>query len=265
MHWISQKTKMALKLALIPMALSAQPASASEAKMVHSEKPGIVLVHGAFADGSGWESVISILQKAGYSAIAVQEPLTSFADDVAAARRVINAQSGNVVAVGHSYGGAVISAAAIGNPHVKSLVFIAAFAPEQGEKIGELYDKFGKAPAVGALMPDSAGFLYIDAKKYRDVFAGDVPEARAKVMAVTQKPIAQTAFDGSIDQAPAWKTIPSWYFLTLEDRALLPELQRFMAKRMGATTVESKTSHVPYVSKPQEVAKLIMDAAKAVQ
>lgn len=253
-------------MAMLSIASSiAQPVLASKAMSVDAGTPTIVLVHGAFADGSAWESVIPILQKAGYKAIAVQEPLTSFADDVAATKRVIDAQDGNVVAVGHSYGGAVISAAAAGNPHVKALVYVTAFAPEQGEKIGVLYEKFGKAPLLGALRPDSAGFLYIDAKEYRNVFAADVPELKTNVMAVTQKPIAKTAFEGSIEHAPAWKSIPSWFFVANQDRALLPELQRFMAKRMGAKTSEFKTSHVPFVSKPQEVAKFIMDAAKAAQ
>jgi len=226
------------------------------------DKPAIVLVHGAFADGSGWRHVIPLLEQAGYVVIAVQNLLTSFGDDVATTKRVIDAQKGSVVAVGHSYGGAVITGAAAGNPHVKALVYVAAFGPESGETIKELLNKYGPTPLDAALAPDAAGFLYIDRAKFHDVYAKDVSLAEARVMAATQKPTAGTVFDGSVD-TPAWKTIPSWYLVAQEDQAIKPELQRFMAKRMGAFTTEIKSSHAPFISHPKDVAKLIKEAASA--
>lgn len=227
-----------------------------------SAKPVIVLVHGAFADGSCWRHVIPLLEQEGHAVIAVQNPLTSFPDDVATTKRVIDAQQGSVVAVGHSYGGAVITAAAAGNPQVKALVYVAAFAPESGEKIKDLLDKYGPTPLDAALAPDAAGFLYIDRARFREVVAKDVSSAETRVMAATQQPIAGAAFGGSVD-TPAWKTIPSWYLLAQEDLAIKPELQRFMAKRMGAHTTEIKSSHVPHISRPKQVAKLIREAARA--
>ncbi len=229
----------------------------------NNDKLTIVLVHGAFADGSSWRHVIPLLEQDGYGVIAVQNPLTSFADDVATTKRVIDAQKGPVVAVGHSYGGAVITSAAAGNPHVKALVYVAAFAPDAGEKIKELLAKYGPTPLDAALVPDAAGFLYIDRAKFREVVAKDVSLAEARVMAATQKPIAGAAFGGSVD-TPAWKTIPSWYLVAQEDQAIKPELQRFMAKRIGAHMTEIKSSHAPFTSRPKEVAKLIKEAASAV-
>jgi pimeloyl-ACP methyl ester carboxylesterase len=231
----------------------AQTSSASAAK------PTIVLVHGAFADGTGWQHVIPILERDGYNVIAVQNPLASLTGDIETTKRVIDAQKGPVVAVGHSYGGAVITGAAAGNPNVKALVYIAAFAPEAGEPIGAFGEKY-PAPLGAALRPDAAGFLYIDRAQFHDVFAKDVSLAEARVMAATQKPINGSAFGASVDQ-PAWKTIPSWYLVTQDDRAINPELERFYAKRMGAKTTEIKSSHVPFISHPKEFARLIEQAA----
>ena len=226
-------------------------------------KATIVLVHGAFADGSGWAKVIPLLEKEGHAVIAVQNPLTSYADDVATTRRVIDAQKGPVVAVGHSYGGAVITGAASGNANVKALVYIAAFAPDSNETIGELLERFAPSLIGPALVPDSAGFLYIDRAKFADVFAKDVPETERHVMAATQKPIQGSAFGASV-ATPAWKSIPAWYLVATEDHAITPELQRFMAQRMGAKTSEVKASHVPFVSQPKTVASVIEQAASAV-
>jgi len=219
----------------------------------------IVLVHGAFADGTGWQHVIPLLEGHGYGVIAVQNPLSSFAADVETTKRVIDAQAAPVVVVGHSYGGAVMTGAAAGNPNVKALVYIAAFAPEAGEAIGA----FGKqypSPLDTALKPDAAGFLYVDRAKFRDVFARDVPATDAAVMAAAQKPIIGSVFGASVPQ-PAWKSIPSWYLVSQEDRALNPDLERFYAKRIGATTIEVKSSHVSFVSHPDAVARLIEQAA----
>lgn len=224
-------------------------------------KPTIVLVHGAFADGTSWQRVIPILERDGYTVIAVQNALASLAGDVETTKRVIDAQTGPVVAVGHSYGGAVITGAAAGNANVKALVYIAAFAPDAGEPIGAYGDKY-PSELGAALRPDAAGFLYLDRAQFRDLFAGDVSPTEASVMAATQKPINGSAFGASVEQA-AWKKIPSWYLVTLEDRAINPELERFYAKRIGATTTEIKASHVPFISHPEEVARLIERAASA--
>jgi pimeloyl-ACP methyl ester carboxylesterase len=226
-------------------------------------RPTIVLVHGAFADGSSWQLVIAQLQRDGYNVIAVQNPLTSIDDDITTTKRVIDAQTeiGPVVAVAHSYGGVVITAAAAGNPAVKSLVYINAIAPEAGEVIGDLLHKNGGGPLDAALVPDAAGFLYVDREQFHDVFCKDVSAKDARVFAATQKPIASATFEASIDQI-AWKTIPSWYLVGKQDRAIDPDLERFMAKRMGATSREIDASHVSFISHPHVVTKLIEDAAR---
>lgn len=238
-------------------AVTAQPLTQSS-----STKPSIVLVHGAFADGSSWQRVIPLLERDGYTVTAVQNPLTSLTDDVATTKRVIDAQAGSIVVVGHSYGGSVITGAAADNPQVKALVYIAAYAPDADEKISELNSKYAPPPLVSALAPDSAGFLYIDRSKLHDVFAKDVSIAEANVMAATQKPISSAVFNQVVNRA-AWKTIPSWYLVAQDDRSINPELERFMANRTGATTTEIRSSHVPFLSQPGEVVKLIETAATA--
>jgi pimeloyl-ACP methyl ester carboxylesterase len=227
-----------------------------------TSKPTIVLVHGAFADGSSWAKVIPILESDGYTVIAVQNPLTSLADDVATTKRVIDAQKGPVVVVGHSYGGAVITAAAAGSANVKALVYVAAFAPDADEVLEAPGKKFAPPALSAALIADAAGFLYTDRAKLHDVFCKDVPAADARVMAATQKPVHSSVFTAAVPGA-AWKTIPSWYIVASEDRAINPDLERFYAKRMGATTSEIKSSHVPFLSHSKEVAKVIETAAIA--
>ena len=224
-------------------------------------KPTIVLVHGAFADGTGWQRVIPILQRDGYEVIAVQNPLASLAGDVETTKRVIDAQKGPVVLVGHSYGGAVITGAAAGSPNVKALVYLAAFAPEAGEPVGAFGEKY-PVDLNSALKPDSAGFLYVDRARFRELFCADVPATEARVAAATQKPIHNSAFGASVPQA-AWKNIPSWYLVSQDDRAINPELERFYAKRMNAKTSEVKASHVAFISHPEVVARLIEQAAAA--
>jgi pimeloyl-ACP methyl ester carboxylesterase len=221
----------------------------------------IVLVHGAFADASGWSRIIPILQEDGYSVTAVQIPLTSLADDVATAKRAVDSQKGPVILVGHSYGGAVITGAAAGNANVKGLVYLAAFAPEAGEALGAPGKNFAQPPLNSALVPDAAGFLYIDRDKFHDAFCKDVPEAEARVMAVTQKPLHSSVFEASVPAA-AWKTIPSRYVVSQQDHAINPDLERFYAKRMNAKTSEIDSSHVAFLSHPQEIAKVIEDAAE---
>ena len=227
-----------------------------------SSTPSIVLVHGAFADGSSWSHVIPLLEKEGFAVTAVQNPLTSMTEDIATTRRLIESQEGPVIVVGHSYGGAVITGAASGSPYVKALVYVTGYAPDTGEKIGDLAGKFGPSNLKSALKTDTAGFLSIVRSRFHEVFAKDVAEDIARVMAATQKPIQGAIFGESIT-IPAWKTIPSWFLVTTEDQAIKPELQRFMAMRMGARTSEVVSSHVPFISRPAEVVKTILAAATA--
>ena len=224
-------------------------------------KPLIVLVHGAFADATGWQRVIPILRRDGYEVIAVQNPLASLAGDVETTKRIVDAQTGPMVLVGHSYGGAVITGAAAGNPNVKALVFLAAIAPEAGEAVNAFLEKYPSA-LDNALKPDSAGFLFVDRAKFRSVFAADLPATEAAIAAATQKPINGGAFAASVPEA-AWKTIPSWYLVSKQDQALNPDLERFYAKRMGAHTTEINASHVAFISHPRKVAQLIEQAATA--
>ncbi len=236
------------------------PLPAAEAP--RSPKPTIVLVHGAFADAAGsWGHVIERLEQHGYPTIAVQNPLTSFADDVATTRRVIDAQKGSVIVVGHSYGGAVMTRAALGAANVKGLVYVAAFAPDAGEVIGPLLQQYPSKLGT-ALVPDAAGFLYIDRAKFAETFAADVPEKERNVMAATQKPVAG-AILGERFEAPAWKELPTWYLVATQDNAIHPELQRFFAKRMNAVTSEVTASHVPIVSRPEVVVAVVEKAATA--
>jgi len=174
---------------------------------------------------------------------------------------VIDAQKGPVIVVGHSYGGAVITGAAVGNANVKALVYLAAFAPDAGEPIGAYLEKYPSALGP-ALRPDAGGFVYIDRAQFRDVFAKDVSAADASIMAATQKPISGSAFGASVGQA-AWKTIPSRYVVAQEDRAINPELERVYAKRMGATTSEIKASHSLFISQPEDIARVIAQAANS--
>ena len=227
-------------------------------------KTSIILVHGAFADGSSWNKLIPILEGQGFTVTAVQNPLKTLAEDVATTKRAIESQkSENVILVGHSYGGAVITEAAADNPKVKALVYVAAFAPDAGEAVGGLIERFSPAPLGTAVAPDSAGFLFIDRKKFHSVFASDLPEQEASVLAAAQKPLAASIFGEPI-KAAAWKSTPSWYVVSTQDSAINPDLERFMAKRMNAKTTEIKSSHVSYISNPSQIAKVIESAAASV-
>ncbi len=223
--------------------------------------PTVVLVHGAFADAMAWARVIPLLERAGYPVVAVENPLTSFDADVATTRRVTDAQAGPVVAVGHSYGGAVITQAADGSAKVRALLYVAAFAPDAGETVGGLWGEHPAALAE-ALVTDAGGFVSLDRAKLRDVFARDVPAAEARVLAATQKPIHGSAFRATLTAA-AWRQVPSWFLVAAEDRAISPDLLRFYARRAGGTTVELASSHVPFLSHPAAVAQLIRQAAAA--
>jgi len=221
----------------------------------------VVLVHGAFADGSSWEKVIPLLQAKGLRVVAVQNPLTSLADDVAAARRVIAAQPGPVVLVGHSWGGTVITEAGA-DPKVAALVYVAAFAPDVGQTTNELAKSAPPPPGSAAQRPDSSGFVYLSPEGVAKDFAQDLPAPESKVMAVTQGPIAGKAFDDKVRQA-AWKTKPSWFVVAENDRMNQPDLERAMAKKINAKVTSLPTSHVPMLSRPNEVAAVILAAAAA--
>src|SRR5467141_4195838 len=223
----------------------------------------VVLVHGGFVDGSGWEDVYKILKKNGYTVSIVQNPTISLEDDVAVTKRVLATQSGPVILVGHSYGGAVITEAG-NDPKVAGLVYIAAFAPDKGESVSTLI----KNPAPGApvlpIMPPVDGYLLLDKAKFPASFAGDVSREKAVFMADSQVPWGVNALNGTISE-PAWRTKPSWYLLTTDDKMIPPVAQRLMAKRAGATVVEVKASHAIFVSHPQAVASVIEKAAQGVR
>ena len=221
----------------------------------------IVLVHGGFVDGSGWEGVYNILKKDGYSVGVVQNPTASLADDVATTRRVIAEQSGPVILVGHSYGGAVITEAG-NDPKVVGLVYITAFAPDKGESVGSLIKDPPPGAPVPPILPPKDGFLLLDKKKFPASFAGDVEKERAAFMAASQVPWGVEALSGAISE-PAWRSKPSWYLLVTDDRMIPIAAQRLMAKRAGSTTAEVGGSHAIYVSQPKPVAEIIVKAAQA--
>jgi pimeloyl-ACP methyl ester carboxylesterase len=219
----------------------------------------IVLVHGAFADGSSWAKVIPILQAKGYHVTAVQNPLTSLADDVAATQRALAQQDGPVILVGHSWAGVVITEAGM-DPKVVGLVYVAAFGPDLGETAGDLGKPYPPPPALSAPITDKDGFLTLSTDAVVKHFASDLPASEARVVAATQGPIAGSAFGAKVSGV-AWKTKPSWYIVSALDGAIAPDEERFFAKRMKATTTELPTSHVAMLSQPKAVAAVIMDAA----
>ena len=227
-----------------------------------STSPSIVLVHGGFVDGAGWEGVYNSLKKDGYDVAIVQNPTTSLADDVAATRLTISQVQGPVVLVGHSYGGAVITEAGT-DPKVAGLVYITAFAPDKGESVETLIQNPPPGAPVPPILPPVNGFLFLDKTKFRASFAADVSEAKAAFMADSQVPWGLNALAGAISE-PAWRTKPSWYLVATEDRMIPPPAQRQMAERAGATIAEAAGSHAIYVSKPEAVAALIAKAAKSV-
>lgn len=256
-------TTVALTAAVALMAATTLvlPAPVYAAESGAGEPRTIVLVHGAFADGSGWNKVIPTLQKQGYKVVSVQNPLTSLADDVAATKRAIDAQKGDVVLVGHSWGGAVITEAG-NDPKVKSLVYVAAFAPDAGQSVADESKPYAPAPGSKKLVADSAGFLSLAPADFRTYFAPDVTPAEANLMAVTQGPVQSKVFEEKIGANAAWKTKPSWFVVTTKDQMIPPAQQADDAKKIGATVVKVATSHVPMVAQPKAVANAILAAAK---
>jgi pimeloyl-ACP methyl ester carboxylesterase len=224
-------------------------------------KKNVVLVHGGFVDGSGWEGVYHLLKNEGYSVSIVQNPTLSLADDVAATKRILAAQDGPVILVGHSYGGAVISEAG-NDTKVAALVYIAAFAPDKGESVATLIKNPPPGAPVPPILGPMDGFLFLDKEKFHAAFAADVDAAKAAFMADSQVPWGVEALGGTISE-PAWKAKPSWYLVATEDRMIPPPAQRFMSERAGSTVIEAKGSHAIYVSKPVAVAALIGEAARA--
>ncbi|MGO9084635.1 MAG: alpha/beta hydrolase [Terriglobales bacterium] len=220
----------------------------------------VVLVHGGFVDGSGWEGVYKALKKDGYDVTIVQNSTTTLADDVATTKRAIATQNGPVILVGHSYGGAVITEAG-NDPKVAGLVYIAAFAPDRGESVSSLIKDPPPGAPVPPILPPVDGYLMLDRAKFPAAFAGDVNPEEAAFMADSQVPWGVDALGGTISE-PAWKAKPSWYLLTTEDRMIPPAAQRLMSKRAGATVVEVKGSHAIYVSQPEAVAHIIEAAAR---
>jgi pimeloyl-ACP methyl ester carboxylesterase len=219
----------------------------------------VLLVHGAFADGSGWEGVYQLLKKDGYDVTIVQNPTASLADDVAVTKRAIAAAPGKVILVGHSYGGVVVSEAGT-DPKVAGVVYIAAFAPDAGESVSSLIANPPPGAPVPPILPPVDGFLFLDKAKFAAAFAADVKPELAAFMAASQVPWGIAAVEGKVT-SPAWKAKPSWYLVATEDHMIPPPAQRQMAKRAGATIVEVPGSHAIYVSNPKAVAALIEQAA----
>jgi len=230
--------------------------------MAKTAPVSVVLVHGGFVDGAGWEGVYQILKKAGHNVSVVQNPTVSLEDDVAATKLVLAAQAGPALLVGHSYGGAVITEAG-NDPRVAGLVYIAAFAPDTGESIAGLIQDPPPGAPVPPILPPQSGYLFLDKSKFHASFAADVDRDKAAFMADSQVPWGVSALNGTISKA-AWKSKPSWYLVATEDKMIPPAAQRFMSKRAGSTVREEKGSHAIYVSQPRAVAALIEEAVKRV-
>ena len=223
----------------------------------------VVLVHGGFVDGSGWQGVYDHLKRDGYNVTIVQNPTISLTDDVAVTKRALAAQSGPSILVGHSYGGVVVTEAG-NDPNVAGLVYIAAFAPDKGESVNTLIEGFPKDGPQPPILPPQEGFLFLDREKFHSSFAGDVSDEEAAFMADSQVPWGLEALGGTIND-PAWRSKPSWYLVATEDRMINPVAQREMSSRAGATVTETPGSHAIYVSRPEAVTELIEKAASEVR
>ena len=221
----------------------------------------VVLVHGGFVDGSGWQGVYDILKKDGYDVAIVQNPTVSLEGDVAATRQVLDTQAKPVILVGHSYGGAVITAAGT-DPRVAALVYIAAFAPDKGESVQTLIASFPTDGPIPPILPPRDGYLFLDRDKFHEAFAGDLSASDAQFMADSQVPWGVGAPAEAVTE-PAWRVKPSWYLVAKDDHMIPPPAQRSMSERAGATVVEAPGSHAIYVSRPEAVASLIEQAAES--
>jgi pimeloyl-ACP methyl ester carboxylesterase len=252
-----ERFSLAGALMLATSALATAPASAATKDVT------VVLVHGAWADGSSWSKVIPLLQAKGIKVLGVQNPLTSLADDVAATNRVLADATGDVVLVGHSWAGTVITQAG-GDPKVKALVYVAAFANKEGQTGGDLVDAYPKTPALGTVWDDGHGFLRQTEQGMIDNFAADLPKSEARTLFVTQGPLAASTFGDKVTVA-AWKTVPSWYVVSADDRVIAPQMEHDLAAMMKAKTTVLKSSHVSLLSHPREVAAVIEDAVATVE
>jgi pimeloyl-ACP methyl ester carboxylesterase len=224
-------------------------------------RPNIVLVHGAWADGSSWSGVIERLQADGYHVTAPQFPITALADDIARLRQVLNLQDGPTIVAGHSYGGQIMTALSTDAPNAVGLVYIAAFGLDEGESLGSLLSQGPTPPALAHLFTDSRGFGWLPEDDFVKHFAADVDPVHARVMHAVQQPLAGSTFT-DVMGVPAWKALPSWYVVATQDQAIPPDAERLFASRMGATTIEIPASHVAMVSHPAEVAQFIKAAAE---
>ena len=220
----------------------------------------VLLIHGGFVDGSGWQGVYDLLKKDGYTVSIVQNPTTSLTDDVAVTKRMLAAQNGPSILVGHSYGGVVVTEAGT-DPRVEGLVYIAAFAPDRGESVSSLIQSPQPGAPVPPILPPQDGFLFLDRSKFRASFAADVNAEAAAFMADSQVPWGLDALNGAVSE-PAWKLKPSWYLVATDDKMIPPNAQRAMSKRAGSTVAEVRGSHAVYVSQPEAVASLIAKAAR---
>jgi pimeloyl-ACP methyl ester carboxylesterase len=219
----------------------------------------VLLIHGGFVDGSGWQGVYELLKKDGYNVSIVQNPTTSLKDDVAVTKRMLATQNGPSILVGHSYGGVVVTEAG-NDPRVEGLVYIAAFAPDRGESVSSLIQNPPPGAPVPPILPPQDGFLFLDRTRFHVAFAADVSAEAAAFMADSQVPWGLDALNGAVSE-PAWKRKPSWYLVSTDDRMIPPDAQRAMSKRAGSTVTEVKGSHAVYVSQPKAVAGLIAKAA----
>jgi pimeloyl-ACP methyl ester carboxylesterase len=247
-----------MKMISIALAVSTATFFAGAAQAAPPVK-NIVLVHGAFADGSSWSKVVTGLQAKGFNVTAVQNPLTSLADDVATTKRALALQDGSVILVGHSWGGAVITEAGV-DDKVVGLVYVSAYAPDVGETLDQLVRAYPEPPAITHRMVDKQGFVKLSVDAYVEKFMPDVQKAEARVHAATQGPLSGTVFAPKFTNA-AWKTRPSWYIVARQDQVIAPDLERFFAKRMNAKTTEVDSSHVPMLSQSKKVVDVIVDAA----
>lgn len=253
MSSFAKKAVLAAALGSSAFASNAAPVGSSD-----QQKPTVVLVHGAFADGSAWSKVIPLLQAQGLQVVSVQNPLTSLADDVTATRRALDRQTGPVVLVGHSWGGVVITEAGL-HERVKSLVYVAAFAPSEGQSVADLSKDYPPPSGFAHIVADKEGFLMLSLEGVSQHLAQDLPAEETQLMTVTQGPVRGKNFEEKVSDA-AWKTKPSWYIVSEEDRMIQPELQKAMAQKISAHVVTLAAGHTPQLSQPAEVAKAILAA-----